>query len=337
MLKIATLSLVFLITGLAVGSAQADESQLNFAQRDSVQRYVKQISAEHNLDPVRIAAYFNEISSQESILEAISRPAERRLQWREYRPIFITQRRIDEGKAFMAEHSALLAQAEARFGVPAAVITSIIGVETYYGRITGSFGVLEALATLAFDYPPRAGFFKREMTEFILLSEKEGWDTVNLKGSYAGAMGMPQFISSSYRAYAVDFDRDGKRNLFDNHADVIGSVANYLNRHGWVRGAAIAEQWVPQNGISQDMRELVSRSLKPVIDPARLSALGFDSDSLRSAERANSTVSVMTMQADEGEQLWVGYRNFYAITRYNHSRLYALAVYQLSEAIRPGT
>ncbi len=325
---------------LLLGSAStagADENAERYLERESVKAYIEKISAEHDLDVDRITGLFATLKRQQSILDAISRPAERTLSWREYRPIFVTQKRIDGGKAFMTEHAESLRKAEERFGVPASIITAIIGVETFYGRITGSYGVLEALATLSFDYPRRSSFFSREMTEFILLSEAEGWDTVNVKGSYAGAMGMPQFIASSYRQYAVDFDDDGKRDLFSSYADIIGSVGNYLARHGWIKDAPITERWTSSEGITQPKRALVRESLSPAIDAGAVKALGFDSAQLAQGTENDRLLSVMTMAGEQGDELWVGYRNFYAITRYNHSRLYAMAVFQLADAISAAT
>ncbi len=324
----------FVLTS-AFSSSLADENSERFLQRESVRSFITSFSNEHGIDANRLSGMFVRLASQQSILDAISRPAERTLTWREYRPIFLTPKRTEDGKAFLEKHSEILKRAEAEFGVPATVITAIIGVETSYGRITGSYKVLEALATLAFDYPPRAEFFSAEMEEFILLSELEGWDTVNVKGSYAGAMGMPQFIASSYREYAIDFDNDGKRDLFDSHADIIGSVANYLARHGWVKSAPIAERWqLPDTIVNDEVRDLVRTNLRPVVNADTVRALGFDTPALAQAAAANKLLSVMTMQGDDAEEVWVGYRNFYAITRYNHSRLYAMAVFQLAESIR---
>ena len=327
------LALVVALFGIAP-AVKADENAERFLQRDSVREYIRDLSAEHQLNPNRISGLFAKLKRQQDILDAISRPAERTLTWREYRPIFITQKRIDGGVEFLEQHRELLARAEDRFGVPAEIITAIIGVETFYGRITGSYGVLEALATLAFDYPPRSAFFSSEMTEFILLGEAEGWDTVNIKGSYAGAMGMPQFIASSYREYAIDFDGDGKRDLFENTADIIGSVANYLGRHGWVQDGPIAEPWDPETGTSSQIEALVSESLKPDVGAERVQALGFNSNSLAIGTSQDRLLSVMALNGEQGEELWIGYANFYTITRYNHSHLYAMAVYQLADAIR---
>ena len=319
---------------LVTSSVQAQDADSDFLNRDDVQAYISSISEENDLDEDELSELFSTVRSQQKILDSIARPAERTLTWREYRPIFLTQDRIDQGNSFYKEHQVLLEQAEESFGVPATVITAIIGVETLYGTHTGTYKVLEALATLAFDYPPRSEFFTSELTEFIVLSQAQGWDATSVMGSYAGAMGLPQFISSSYREYAIDFDEDGKRDLFNSYADIIGSVANYLARHGWVAQAAIAEQWLPEGGITDAQRALVTESLRPSVAPDTLQSMGFDTPAIERAMANDSEVSVMTMNGAQGEELWVGYSNFYAITRYNHSRLYALAVFQLAEEIK---
>jgi len=298
-----------------------------YGERESVQRYLDQVSKEHAIPRQTLQTVFNQIEPQQKVLDAISRPAEKTLTWAQYRPIFIKTKRIEAGKAFMREYAEPLARAESIYGVPANVITAIIGVETYYGRITGKYGVLEAVATLAFDYPPRSKFFKKELTEFLVLSHAEGWDMTQIKGSYAGAMGWPQFISSSYRRYAVDFDGDGKRDLLGSTVDAIGSVANYLSEHGWRSGGLVAEVWQVSGDKAAQAGKLVTKSLKPSVAPTRLKKMGFSADTKK-------LVSVMQFEGEKGQETWVGYPNFYAITRYNHSRLYALAVYQLSQAVQ---
>ncbi len=298
-----------------------------YAERGDVQQYLDQIANEHDLSRSLLQQLFEQIEPQQKILEAISRPAEKALTWAQYRPIFIKAKRIEAGQQFMIDHADTLARAEAQYGVPASVISSIIGVETFYGRITGKHTVLDALATLAFDYPPRSKFFKKELTEFLVLSRAENWDTAGIKGSYAGAMGWPQFISSSYRQYAVDFNGDGKRDLLNSVEDAIGSVGNYLSQHGWQRGALVAEPWVDTGPHKQNVAKLVRDSLKPTILPESLRKLGFAADTTK-------PVSVMQFEGKDGLETWVGYGNFYAITRYNHSSMYALAVHQLSQALR---
>lgn len=305
----------------------------NYLQRPLVREYIKDLAANTGIDQDYLAGLFVKLTPQQDILDAISKPAERTLNWREYRPIFLTDKRVSEGQAYMAQHRALLQRASDVYGVSAEVIAAIIGVETFYGRITGKHGVLESLATLAFDYPPRAKFFKRELSEFLILATSEGWPADKILGSYAGAMGVPQFISSSYRQYAVDFDGDGKRDLFASTADVVGSVANYLAVHGWVEDAPIAERWISGLNDKPSVRALVRKSLKPEHTAALVTETGFKSSRITDATRENRLVSVMTMKGENGEEFWVGYQNFYAITRYNHSRMYALAVYQLAQAL----
>lgn len=336
-----TLAVLFSCAGL-IHTVSADE----FVQRDAVKRYLQEISATHDFDLVQLQNQFADLQSQQSILDAISRPAERVLSWRDYRPIFMTEERIEAGKRFLQQQAQLLARAEKRYGVPAAVITAIIGVETYYGRITGKHRVMEALATLAFDFPPRASFFRRELTEFLLLSREENWDALQIHGSYAGAMGMPQFISSSYRQYAIDFDGDGQRDLLDNDADVIGSIANYLSVHGWVRGAPVVERWKPAGEPDEAVSGFISDRLKPSVSSRQLTQLGFASELMEIGMRGDQQASIMSFPLSNTEKdaeknaeknasgdLWVGYQNFYTITRYNHSRFYAMVVYQLAQAI----
>lgn len=308
---------------MTVPSAWSAES---FIARAEVQEFVRKVAQTHQLDQNIVAGWFGKIESQPNIVKAISTPAERVLQWHEYRAIFLGDKRIQNGKAFVETYKTYLQRAEETFGVPASIITAIIGVETFYGDHLGKHGALEALATLGFDFPRRSKFFKKELEEFIVLANEEGWDPLAVKGSYAAAMGMPQFISSSYRRYAIDFDGDGKRDLWNSVPDVIGSVANYLAEHGWRNGEPVVERWKHDASLDKDVDSLVREKLKPVTDAKTLAKLGFTTN-------AKGLVSVNRLKQKESIETWVGYRNFYVITRYNHSRLYAMAVYQLSAAI----
>jgi membrane-bound lytic murein transglycosylase B len=258
----------------------------------------------------------------------MSRPAEKRLNWGQYRKIFITDKRIKGGMKFLKENQALLEQAEKTYGVPAQIITAIVGVETFYGRITGKYSVLDSLYTLGFHYPPRAKFFRSELEEFLQLAREEGVSPTAPLGSYAGAMGRPQFISSSFRAYAVDFDKDGKRDIWENNADVIGSVANYFKRHGWKAGEPVAQL---VTGAKKGFDEEIKAGYKPSLDVNALIDKGII---LGSSLDKDAKVALLEMESDDGNEYWVASPNFYAITRYNHSPLYAMAVFQLSEAIR---
>ncbi len=261
------------------------------------------------------------------ILEAISKPAEKTLTWKDYRNILLTEARIEAGAAFWRDHRDTLSRISDETGVAPEILVAIIGVETYFGRITGNHRVLDALATLAFDYPPRSGFFRRELEQFLLLVREEDMNPADATGSYAGAMGAPQFMPSSYRAYAVDASDDGKRDIWNNWQDVIGSVANYFVAHGWQPGrevvtlATLADGW---NGAPP------KNSLQPADTVGSLSKQGvmFATD-LDAAEKSQ----LLKLDGDDGDEYWVGFHNFFVITRYNHSVMYALAVYQLGREI----
>lgn len=262
----------------------------------------------------------------QTILSAISKPAEGK-PWHQYHPIFLTQKRIDGGLAFWRAHRDTLEQAEQRYGVPAKVIVAIIGVETSYGQNMGKFSVLDALYTLGFHYPKRADFFRSELGHFFELAREEGWEVTKPKGSYAGAMGMGQFIPSSYRHYAVDFDGDQHRDLFRNTKDAIGSVANYFAMHKWHKGAPVTSQV----RVKGDVSALIERNLELTQTAGQLRAAGVE---IQPMVADDAKVRLMAFDlADGSKEYWVALNNFYVITRYNRSPLYAMAVYQLSEAI----
>jgi len=292
------------------------------------QAFIDKMVKEHQFDAAEISSLLNQAKKQQSIIDAMSRPAEKRLNWGQYRKIFITDKRIKGGMTFWKENQAILEQAEKTYGVPAQIITAIVGVETYYGRITGKYSVLDSLYTLGFHYPPRAKFFRSELEEFLQLAREEGVSPTEPLGSYAGAMGRPQFISSSFRAYAVDFDKDGKRDIWENNADVIGSVANYFKRHGWKAGEPVAQL---VTGAKKGFDEEIKAGYKPSLDVKALIDKGII---LGSSLDKDAKVALLEMESDDGNEYWVASPNFYAITRYNHSPLYAMAVFQLSEAIR---
>jgi len=292
------------------------------------QAFIDKMVKEHQFDAAEISSLLNQAKKQQSIIDAMSRPAEKRLNWGQYRKIFITDKRIKGGMKFWKENQAILEQAEKTYGVPAQIITAIVGVETYYGRITGKYSVLDSLYTLGFHYPPRAKFFRSELEEFLQLAREEGVSPTEPLGSYAGAMGRPQFISSSFRAYAVDFDKDGKRDIWENNADVIGSVANYFKRHGWKAGEPVAQL---VTGAKKGFDEEIKAGYKPSLDVNSLIDKGII---LGSSLDKDAKVALLEMESDDGNEYWVTSPNFYAITRYNHSPLYAMAVFQLSEAIR---
>ncbi|WP_060509608.1 lytic murein transglycosylase B [Pseudomonas sp. NBRC 111124] len=292
-----------------------------------VTEFVVQMSRDYGFAPEQLNGVFREVQRKQSILDAISRPAERVKPWKEYRPMFITDARIARGVDFWRQHEAVLARAEHEYGVPAQYIVAIIGVETFFGRNTGNYRVIDALSTLAFDYPPRAEFFRKELREFLLLARDEQVDPLTLKGSYAGAMGLPQFMPSSFRNYAVDFDGDGHINIWNNPDDAIGSVASYFKRHGWVAGEGVVSR-AQVAGPQADQG--LTTGIEPVKTVGELRALGWSS---HDALRDDLPVTAFRLEGDNGPEYWMGLKNFYAITRYNRSVMYAMAVHQLAQQL----
>ena len=296
-------------------------------QGEKVAEFVEEMTRDYGFVAEQVAEVLGQAERKQVILDAISRPAERVKPWKEYRPIFITDSRIAQGVDFWRQNESALARAEAEYGVPAEVIVAIIGVETFYGRNTGSYRVIDALSTLGFDYPPRQPFFRQQLKEFLLLTREEQVDPLTLKGSYAGAMGLPQFMPSSFRAYAVDFDDDGRIDIWNNPVDAIGSAANYFKQHGWLAGEpVVARAEVTGEAYEQGL----TAGLEPERNAAELRALGWQSE----APIADDTsVTAFRLEGAEGDEYWVGLPNFYVITRYNRSVMYAMAVHQLSEQL----
>jgi len=290
--------------------------------------FIREMSEKHQFRQKDLQKLFARIEHQPGIIEAISRPAESK-PWYQYRPIFVTADRIREGVKFWNRHEKLLRRAEKEYGIPPQIIVAIVGVETRYGRHSGHYRVIDALGTLAFDYPPRATFFRQQLETFLLMSREEKRDPLQFTGSYAGAMGMPQFIPSSFMSYAVDFDKDGKRDLWDNTGDVIGSVANYFARHHWHRGEPIASRASLSGKPPQD---LVDKGYRPSLPYGKLKRMGVKA---KASYTDDNEVALIALESSPGQmQYWVTLHNFYVVTRYNHSPLYAMAVYQLGEAIR---
>ncbi|MDX1609867.1 MAG: lytic murein transglycosylase B, partial [Halofilum sp. (in: g-proteobacteria)] len=279
----------------------------SYLNQDGVRGFIEEVSEREGFNAAELRGLFENIERQDAALEAIARPAEG-LPWHRYRPIFVTELRAEAGVEFLRTHRDLLERAQARYGVPPEIITAILGVETYYGRHEGGYPVLDTLATLAFEYPPRAAFFRSELEHFLLLAREERVDPRTARGSYAGAMGMPQFISSSYREYAIDFDEDGQRDLWRSQADVIGSVAAYLARHGWQREQPIVQRLYPPD---DRYRALLDRGLKPRVDAAELRAAGL---SLEPELGPDERVALFELEGEAGPEVWAGRRNFYAIT-----------------------
>ncbi len=297
--------------------------------------FVDYAATTYGIEPQRIRDALAQAEYKQSIIDAITRPAEAVKPWRDYRQIFLTPARIDGGVAFYRDNRAALERVSAETGVPAEYIVAIIGVETFYGRNTGSYRVLDALYTLAFDHPKRAPFFAGELAQlFALAKDEPQLDLLTLKGSYAGAMGMGQFMPSSYRLWAKDGDRDGRRDLLTHTPDVFASIANYFVVHGWQAGGPV----VARATLDAGREEFVPDSLQPVHPLAELAARGYRpmAGEPLPADPATQGATVVGLDGDAGREQWIGYRNYFVITRYNRSPMYALAVHQLAQAIRAG-
>ncbi len=294
-----------------------------------VQAFIDAMVEQHDFDRDELRDTLGDAELKQSILDAIAKPAEKTLSWAEYREIFITPERIEAGARFWSDNEDELRQVSEETGVPMEMLVGIIGVETYFGRITGSFRVLDALATLAFSYPPRAKFFRRELEEYLLLVREEDMKPTDATGSYAGAMGRPQFMPSSYRAYAVDATGDGKRDIWNDWTDVAGSIANYFLEHGWKSGEEVAAQ-ASLSGDWQGPAPEPANTLKPTETVASLSRKGV---MFVTSLPGDSKSELLTYEGTDGLEHWVGFHNFFVITRYNRNVMYALAVHQLGQEI----
>jgi len=301
-----------------------------FAERQEVREFVEEMFKEHQIDQQRTMNAFNKIESSPEIIQRITTPYEA-LPWDKYRTLFLSEKKITGGVKFWKEHSQTLQAAEQAFGVPAELIVAIIGVESAYGENRGKYPVLQALATLAFDYPPRAKFFRNELKEYLLLTAEHKLDPLEVKGSYAGAMGSPQFIASSYRTFAVDFDKSGNIDLINNMKQAIGSVGNYFKVHGWQPGQEVVVKAKTSSNKYQALHVASKNDPRPVLsfDALKLHDVIADKHNLDN----NTNVSFLAFELGNSNEYWLGLQNFYVITRYNHSSNYAMAVYQLSQAI----
>lgn len=317
---------LFLSALLLLSQAQAESKP----DLPGLPDFLAEMQQKHGFNSDELANVFAQVEVKDSILKAISRPAEKSKPWYEYRAIFMTESRIKGGVEFWQQYADDLARAEKEYGVPAEIIIAILGVETGYGRNVGGYRVIDALSTLAFQYPPRSPFFRSELEAFLLLVREEDKSPLEPMGSYAGAMGLGQFMPSSYREYAIDFDGDHHRNIWTNPTDAIGSIANYLKRHGWLAGQSIAHPTFFTGKVADD---LIEKGMKPSLSRQELSAAGV---SLRGVPEGDDLLALISLTQENGEEYWLARQNFYAITRYNHSRMYAMAVTQLGLAIRFG-
>ena len=307
-----------------LGGAQASLAG-EYENSPQVAEFVTEMTRDYGFASEQLVSLFSAAERKQNIIDAISRPAEKVKPWKDYRPIFITDSRIARGVEFWREHEETLKRAEAEYGVPPQVIVAIIGVETFYGGNTGGYRVVDALSTLALDYPPRAPFFRKELREFLLLAREEQVDPLNLTGSYAGAMGLPQFMPSSFRAYAVDFDGDGQINIWNNPVDAIGSVASYFKRHGWQPGESVVSAASVEGELAE---QGLTAGLDPLKNVAELRDLGWTSADPLDEQLP---VTAFRLEGAEGAEYWLGLPNFFVITRYNRSVMYAMAVNQLAE------
>ena len=297
-----------------------------------IDAFVDYAARTYGVDPAMVRATLARAEVRQPIIDAMSRPAEKVRSWAEYRPIFLNDKRIDGGVAFLAGHRDELDRVAAATGVPAEYIVAIIGVETSYGAITGKYRVLDALYTLAFDYPKRAPFFAGELAQLFALGREEGIDVSALNGSYAGAMGWGQFMPSSWRNWGRDGDGDGRRDLIGDSDDVFASIANYFVAHGWQRGAPV----VARAQRAGNAAEFAPEMPDPVYPMVALAMRGYTPRPGEPTVGAGEGATLFNFDGAEGREHWIGYRNFYVITRYNHSPMYAMAVHQLAQAIRAG-
>ncbi|MBV7433463.1 lytic murein transglycosylase B [Cardiobacteriaceae bacterium TAE3-ERU3] len=317
--------LIFPLTAAVM--AQEEHQQESYAYRDEALMRAHQLAEKEGFDEAYLQSLLLATKQDESVLRKISRPAEKTKTWAEYRPIFLDQSRIENGVAFWQAHADTLARAEEEYGVDPAIIVAILGVETRYGKVTGNTPVFAALSTLCFDYPERAEFFCEQWDGFLRMAQQQNFNPLAIEGSYAGAMGMAQFMPTSYLNDAVDYDGDGKIDLWHSADDAIGSIANYLANRGWVRGGEIAEQ------LDEDPQiDHFGQSHEPYFDRNILE----DEQNLINMDLAETPVMVgsLILKGAQGDEWWLTYPNFYVITRYNTSPLYAMAVTQLSRQIQ---
>ena len=302
----------------------------SYAERPEVQTFVRELVKRHGFVESELKRVFARVKRADPVLEAISRPAERVRTWEEYRSALLTERRLAEGLEFWKKYRRTLERAEKKYGVAPEYVVAIIGVETFYGRNTGNWRVVDALTTLAFDYPPRSSFFRNELEQYLLFARNAGVDVFSVRGSYAGAIGLPQFMPSSTRAYAVDFDGNGHIDLQKSRSDAIGSVANFLKVHGWQRDADV----LVNARVAGDAWRPFAEGLEPKHSMVALREAGIEFDSPQPA--GAPVVLVELASGARPSDFRVGLRNFYVITRYNRSAFYAAAVADLARALRQG-
>lgn len=305
-----------------VATADAD-----YSQGPQAKTFADEMATQYGFKREDVLQVLGQAERQSSILDAIARPAEKAKPWKDYRKLFVTADRVTQGAAFWRDHAATLARAEREFGVPAQIIVAILGVETRYGRNMGSYRVLDALATLGFDYPPRADFFRSQLVEFFLLTREQKLAPDRVLGSYAGAMGYGQFMPSSFRKFAVDFDGDGHIDIVNDVDDAIGSIANYLKGHGWQSGAPIVVKASVKEPLPDGMLRETLEPVTSIADYRRQNVVPLTT--LPDATNA----ALFMVEGENGNEYWLALNNFYVITRYNRSQMYALAAVQLGAEV----
>jgi membrane-bound lytic murein transglycosylase B len=319
--------------GPALAAPNAGADLVNYARRPEVRAFIDEMVSERGFSAGELRRVFTQVRYEPKIIEAISRPVLAPPKWYEFAPRFLAPPRIEAGVAFWRAYESALLRAQNEFGVPPEIIVAIIGVETYYGRYTGNYRVIDALTTLAFDYPRRAEFFRDELKQFLLLAREERIPPLEPRGSYAGAMGLPQFMPSSFRAFAIDYDADGSVDLAADAEDAIGSVAYYLARHGWRRGqptmtAALIE--------AESRDAALERLDNGISEPRPLAA--WESDGVTAyelpADAGVDSAGLLMLEEEGGPSYWVVFDNWYVLTRYNRSRLYASAVVELAQELK---
>lgn len=291
-------------------------------------QFIEEVHKKYHIDKNTLTNWLKQAQKKDDIILAMERPAEKVLSWKKYRKIFLSKKRIHEGVEFWHRNKETLNKAQQKFGVPAEMIVAIIGVETFYGRIKGNYRVLDALYTLAFYYPKREKFFRQQLAYYFELSHQQGWKPEINLGSYAGAMGYGQFMPGSYLMYGDDFDEDGHIDLFHNEVDAIGSVAKYFKKHGWKKNGKVL---IKAHLMNWQASKLSGTNPKPVnsLSDLRNNGVIFHSD-LPVSEKG----SLLVFDQETHKEYWIGLKNFFVISRYNHSHMYSLAAYQLSQQIK---
>ena len=333
MKRLAALSscllLALALSGAEAGPPAKPPAQAAYAKRPEVKAFIRDMAQRHGFVERELTFMFSRVKREESILQSI-RPPDKPRSWQEYRDLFVNDRRVALGAEYWSAHGAQLSRAQREFGVPAEYILAIIGIETYYGRNMGRWRVVDALTTLAFDYPPRSPYFRDELEQYLLLSRDLGFDVFSVRGSYAGAIGIPQFMPGSQRRFAVDFDGDGAVDLRRNPADAIGSVANFLKQHGWQPGAAVMLEARVEG---EAWRAYADGSIEPKHRLADLKRAGAQFAAPADLDGALGAL-VELATPERASEYRVALQNFYVLTRYNRSALYAAAVADLAAVLK---